>query len=290
MGKIGIGFVGILAVALLVLSGSVFTVKETQQVLVLQFGDVKGRVTDPGLHFKIPVVQQLRIFEKRILNVDPPAEEVLLADQKRLVVDTFARYRIADMLKYYQTLSTEAAAVQRMNNIINASLRGVLGKTTLQNVLSVERDRLMKDIQEEVNTETDRFGIEIVDVRIVRADLPVQVTQSTYNRMRSEREREAKEARAQGEELALKIRSEADKERTIMLSEARRDSEILRGEGDKEAIRIYAKAFGQDPQFYEFYRTMEAYKKALIKGGTTMVLSPDSDFFKFIASDDGKVK
>ncbi|MAH04316.1 MAG: protease modulator HflC [Pseudomonadota bacterium] len=290
MGKIGIGFVGILAVALLVLSGSVFTVKETQQVLVLQFGDVKGRVTDPGLHFKIPVVQQLRIFEKRILNVDPPAEEVLLADQKRLVVDTFARYRIADMLKYYQTLSTEAAAVQRMNNIINASLRGVLGKTTLQNVLSVERDRLMKDIQEEVNTETDRFGIEIVDVRIVRADLPVQVTQSTYNRMRSEREREAKEARAQGEELALKIRSEADKERTIMLSEARRDSEILRGEGDKEAIRIYAKAFGQDPQFYEFYRTMEAYKKALINGGTTMVLSPDSDFFKFIASDDGKVK
>ncbi len=290
MGKIGIGFVGILAVALLVLSGSVFTVKETQQVLVLQFGDVKGRVTDPGLHFKIPVVQQLRIFEKRILNVDPPAEEVLLADQKRLVVDTFARYRIADMLKYYQTLSTEAAAVQRMNNIINASLRGVLGKTTLQNVLSVERDRLMKDIQEEVNTETDRFGIEIVDVRIVRADLPVQVTQSTYNRMRSEREREAKEARAQGEELALKIRSEADKERTIMLSEARRDAEILRGEGDKEAIRIYAKAFGQDPQFYEFYRTMEAYKKALINGGTTMVLSPDSDFFKFIASDDGKVK
>lgn len=290
MGKIGIGFVGILAVALLVLSGSVFTVKETQQVLVLQFGDVKGRVTDPGLHFKIPVVQQLRIFEKRILNVDPPAEEVLLADQKRLVVDTFARYRISDMLKYYQTLSTETAAVQRMNNIINASLRGVLGKTTLQNVLSVERDRLMKDIQEEVNTETDRFGIEIVDVRIVRADLPVQVTQSTYNRMRSEREREAKEARAQGEELALKIRSEADKERTIMLSEARRDSEILRGEGDKEAIRIYAKAFGQDPQFYEFYRTMEAYKKALINGGTTMVLSPDSDFFKFIASDDGKVK
>ncbi|MCS5597920.1 MAG: protease modulator HflC [Alphaproteobacteria bacterium] len=290
MGKIGIGFVGILAVALLVLSGSVFTVKETQQVLVLQFGDVKGRVTDPGLHFKIPVVQQLRLFEQRILNVDPPAEEVLLADQKRLVVDTFARYRIADMLKYYQTLSTEAAAVQRMNNIINASLRGVLGKTTLQDVLSVERDRLMKDIQEEVNTETDRFGIEIVDVRIIRADLPVQVTQSTYNRMRSEREREAKEARAQGEELALKIRSEADKERTIMLSEARRDAEILRGEGDKEAIRIYAKAFGQDPQFYEFYRTMEAYKKALINGGTTMVLSPDSDFFKFIASDDGKVK
>ncbi len=290
MGKIGIGFVGILAVGLLVLSGSVFIVKETQQVLVLQFGDVKGRVTEPGLHFKIPVVQQLRVFEQRILNVDPPAEEVLLADQKRLVVDTFARYRISDMLKYYQTLSTEAAAVQRMNNIINASLRGVLGKTTLKDVLSEKRDLLMKDIQKEVNEETDRFGIEIVDVRIIRADLPVQVTQSTYDRMRSEREREAKEARAQGEELALKIRSEADKERTIMLSEARRDSEILRGEGDKEAIRIYAKAFGQDPQFYEFYRTMEAYKKALNNGGTTMVLSPDSDFFKFIASDDGKVK
>jgi membrane protease subunit HflC len=290
MGKLGISLVGILAVVLLAFSASVFTVQETQQVLVLQFGDVKSRIDKPGIHFKLPVLQQLRVFEKRILNVDPPAEEVLLADQKRLVVDTFARYRIADMLKYYQTLSTETAAVQRMNTIINASLRGVLGTTTLIDVLSVERDNLMKKIQKEVNEETDRFGIEIVDVRIIRADLPVQVTQSTYNRMQSEREREAKEARAQGEELALKIRSLADKERTVLLSEARRDSEVARGNGDKEAIRIYAEAFGQDPDFYEFYRTMEAYKKALKSGGTTMVLSPDSDFFKYIASDDGKRK
>jgi|TARA_R110002126_G_scaffold13118_7_gene57283 membrane protease subunit HflC len=290
MGKLGISLVGILAVVLLTFSGAVFTVQETQQVLVLQFGDVKGRIDKPGIHFKLPILQQLRVFEKRILNVDPPAEEVLLADQKRLVVDTFARYRIADMLKYYQTLSTETAAVQRMNTIINASLRGVLGTTTLVDVLSVERDNLMKKIQEEVNEETDRFGIEIVDVRIVRADLPIQVTQSTYNRMQSEREREAKEARAQGEELALKIRSLADKERTVLISEARRDSEIARGNGDKEAIRIYAEAFGQDAEFYEFYRTMEAYKKALKNGGTTMVLSPDSDFFKYIASDDGKRK
>ena len=290
MGKIGIGLVGILAVGLLVLSGMVFTVKETQQVLVLQFGDVKGRIDQPGLNIKLPVLQQLRVFEKRILNVDPPAEEVLLADQKRLVVDTFARYRISDMLKYYQTLSTETAAVQRMNNIINASLRGVLGTTTMKDVLSEKRDGLMKKIQTEVNEETDRFGIEIVDVRIIRADLPVQVTQSTYNRMRSEREREAKEARAQGEELSLKIRSQADKERTVLLSEARRDAEIARGEGDKEAITIYAKAFGKDPKFFEFYRTMEAYKKALKTGGTTMVLSPDSDFFKYISSDSGKLK
>jgi|TARA_A100000164_G_C21837473_1_gene738441 membrane protease subunit HflC len=289
MGKLGISLVGILAVVVLAFSASVFTVQETQQVLVLQFGDVKSRIDKPGLHFKLPVLQQLRVFEKRILNVDPPAEEVLLADQKRLVVDTFARYRIADMLKYYQTLSTETAAVQRMNTIINASLRGVLGTTTLIDVLSVERDNLMKKIQKEVNEETDRFGIEIVDVRIIRADLPIQVTQSTYNRMQSEREREAKEARAQGEELALKIRSLADKERTVLLSEARRDSEVARGNGDKEAIRIYAEAFGQDPEFYEFYRTMEAYKKAL-KNGTTMVLSPDSDFFKYISSDDGKRK
>ena len=289
MGKLGVSLVGILAVVVLAFSASVFTVQETQQVLVLQFGDVKSRIDKPGLHFKLPVLQQLRVFEKRILNVDPPAEEVLLADQKRLVVDTFARYRIADMLKYYQTLSTETAAVQRMNTIINASLRGVLGTTTLIDVLSVERDNLMKKIQKEVNEETDRFGIEIVDVRIIRADLPIQVTQSTYNRMQSEREREAKEARAQGEELALKIRSLADKERTVLLSEARRDSEVARGNGDKEAIRIYAEAFGQDPEFYEFYRTMEAYKKAL-KNGTTMVLSPDSDFFKYISSDDGKRK
>ena len=282
MGKLGLGFVALLAISLLVLSGSVFTVKETQQVLVLQFGDVKGRIDEPGLHFKLPILQQLRAFEKRILNVDPPAEEVLLADQKRLVVDTFARYRIADMLKYYQTLSTETAAVQRMNNIINASLRGVLGKTTLQDVLSEKRDDLMKEIQDEVNEETDRFGIEIVDVRIVRADLPIQVTQSTYNRMRSEREREAKEARSEGDEIALRIRSLADKERTVLLSESRRDAEIARGEGDNEAIKIYADAFGKDVKFFEFYRTMEAYKKALNGGGTTMVLSPDSEFFKYI--------
>jgi membrane protease subunit HflC len=287
MGKLGLSFIAFLAIGLLVLSGSVFTVKETQQVLVLQFGDVKGRIDEPGLHFKLPILQQLRAFEKRILNVDPPAEEVLLADQKRLVVDTFARYRISDMLKYYQTLSTETAAVQRMNNIINASLRGVLGKTTLKDVLSEKRDSLMKEIQAEVNTATDRFGIEIVDVRIIRADLPVQVTQSTYNRMRSEREREAKEARSEGEEVALRIRSLADKERTILLSEARRYAEIARGQGDNAAIKIYADAFGKDVKFFDFYRTMEAYKKALNGGGTTMVLSPDSEFFKYIASDTG---
>lgn len=269
-------------VALIVLSSSVFLVKETQQVLVLQFGDPRQEIITPGLHFKIPLVQNLKVFERRILNVDPPAEEVLLADQKRLVVDTFARYRISDMLKFYQTLNTEYAAVQRLQPIIISAMRSELGKESLPSLLSDKRAEMMQNIQDTVNEETGRFGLEIVDVRIVRADLPREVTQATYDRMRSEREREAKEARGEGEELSLQIRSKADKDRTILLSEAKRDAEILRGEGDKEAISIYAKAFNQDPKFYAFYRSLEAYKNSLAQDKTQIVLSPDSDFFQYM--------
>lgn len=269
-------------IALIALFNSVFIVKETEQVLVLQFGDPRQQITEPGLHFKVPLIQNLKFFERRILNVDPPAEEVLLSDQKRLVVDTFARYRISDMLKFYQTLGTEFAAQQRLYNIINASMRSVLGKATLPGILSEERKNLMRQIQNDVNTETARFGIEIVDVRIVRADLPDEVTQATFNRMRSEREREAREARGEGEELSLQIRSKADKEKTVLLSEAKRDSEIIRGEGDKEAIATYAKAFNQSPDFYEFYRSMEAYRTSLSNDQKTLILSPESDFFKYL--------
>ena len=274
--------IGFLVLAVFVLLNAVFIVKETQQVLVLQFGDPRQQITEPGLHFKIPVIQNLKVFERRILNVDPPAEELLLADQKRLVVDTFARYKISDMLLFFQTLNTETQAVARLNNIINAALRSELGKASLPDILSENRKDLMGNIQKNVNAETKRFGIEIVDVRIVRADLPGEVTQATYARMRSEREREAKEARAQGEELSLQIRSRADKERSILLSEARKESEILRGEGDSAAISIYAEAFNQNPEFYSFYRSLEAYRRSLANSNKTLVLSPDSDFFKFL--------
>lgn len=271
---------GLAAVAILLLSGAVFTVHQTEQVLVLQFGDIRQKITEPGLHFKLPLIQQTRSFDRRILNVDPPAEEVLLADQKRIVVDTFARYRITDMLKYFQTLGTEAAATQRMHAIINSSLRGVLGKVPLTEVLSDKRPALMNQIRQQVNVETARFGIDVVDVRIVRADLPDQTSQSIFARMRSEREREAKEARAQGQEMAQQIRSRADRERTVIIAEAERDAQIIRGAGDKAAIKIFADAFGADPRFYAFYRSMEAYRNALANPETTLILSPDSDFFK----------
>lgn len=259
---------------------SVFIVNETQQVMVVRFGNPVAQIKKPGLHFKASVFDDARVFEKRILNVDPPPEEVLLTDQKRLVVDTFARYRITDMLMFFQTLSTETGGEQRLNTIINASVRSNLGRVPLRDVLSEKRNLLMDNILKDVNAETKRFGVEIVDVRIVRADLPPQVTQSTFDRMQSEREREAKEARAEGEQIGLEIRSESDKDRTVLLSAAQRDAQILRGEGDSEAIAIYAKAFSQDPKFYKFYRSLEAYRKSLANADTTLVLTPDSDFFK----------
>ena len=275
-------FLVIIGLIIFGIGSSIFIVKETEQVLVLQFGDPRQQISEPGLHFKIPVVQNLKSFERRILNIDPPAEELLLADQKRLVVDTFARYKISDILKYYQTLGSESAATQRMSNIINAALRGVLGKASLPDVLSTKRDDLMKTIQADVNEETARFGIEIVDVRIVRADLPAEVTQATYNRMVSEREREAREARAQGAELSLEIKSKADKEKVVLISEAQKESQIIRARGDEQAVKIYANAANKDAEFYGFYRSLEAYRKVLADPDKTMVLSPKGDFFKYL--------
>jgi len=271
-------------VAFVLVTSSIFTVQENQQVLVMRFGNPKDQIAEPGLHFKLSILDQTRVFEKRILNVDPPSEEVLLADQKRLLVDSFARYKITDILKFFQTLNTEAGAQARLNTIINSAVRSSLGKATLQDILSKKRDALMEDIQETVNVEAKRFGIEVVDVRIVRADLPEQVTQATFDRMRSERAREAQEARAEGEQLSLEIKSKADKERTILIAEAQRESETMRGEGDKKAIEIYGKAFSQDPEFYAFYRSLEAYRKSLAGGGTTLLLSPDGDFLKYFKS------
>lgn len=267
--------------ALVLVTTSVFTVSETEQVLVTRFGNPQNTIKEPGLHFKLSVLDQTRVYEKRILNVDPPSEEVLLADQKRLVVDTFARYRITDMLMFFQTLGTESAAEQRLYTIINSAARESLGRAPLADVLSEKRNVLMRAILKDVNAQTQRMGIQVVDVRIVRADLPDQVTQSTFSRMRSEREREAREARAEGAQVSTEIKSKAEKDRTVLLAEAQRDAQIIRGQGDNQAINIYSKAFAKDPEFYAFYRSLEAYKSSLADPETTLVLSPDSEFFRF---------
>ncbi len=262
-------------------SASVFTVNEAQQALVLQFGEPRRVVREPGLKFKVPFIQEVRILDRRVLDLDPPVEQVILADQKRLDVDAFARYRIHDPLRFYQTAGTEAVAETRMNATVNSALRRVLGNVTVLAVLSDERTKIMSDIKNQVNAEAQRFGIEIVDVRIRRADMPQETSQSIFARMRSEREREASEARAQGQEQAQQIRARAERERTVIVAEAQRDAQILRGEGDNTALKLIAEVTSKDPEFYGFYRSLEAYRKALNKDDTTMVLSPNSEFFRY---------
>tara|TARA_B100001123_G_scaffold132359_1_gene153536 strand:- start:692 stop:1588 length:897 start_codon:yes stop_codon:yes gene_type:complete len=266
---------------------SAFTVSEREQALVLQFGEFKRQVKEPGLHFKIPFVQNVVYYEDRILDLDPPVEPVLLADQKRLLIDTFARYRIEDPLTFFQAVTFETQAQQRLNNFVNAALRSTLGNTTLVDLLSDKRVDLMQTIRSKVQEEATDLGIQIIDVRIRRADLPDETSDSIYQRMQSEREREAAEFRAQGDEQAQQIRSRADREVTVIAAEAQRDAEIIRGEGDQTAIKIYADAFNQDADFYAFYRSLEAYRRALADDNTTLLLSPDSDFFKFFGSIDG---
>ncbi|ACI99376.1 protease modulator HflC [Rhodospirillum centenum] len=276
---------GVLVLILAVVgSASLFTVHQTQQALVLQFGEWKRTVQKPGLNVKVPFVQNVVMIDRRVLDIDPPVEQVILADQKRLEVDAFARYRIADPLRFYQSVGTEANAETRLSAVVNSALRRVLGNVTLLAVLSEERARVMTDIRTQVNQEAQRFGIEIVDVRIRRADLPEATSQAVFERMRSEREREAREARAQGQEQAQQIRSRAERERTVILAEAQRDAQVLRGEGDNQAIRILADAGARNPEFYQFYRSLEAYRQALRQDNTSLVLSPDSDFFRFFDS------
>lgn len=278
------GIVVFLLVGLVALTQSLFIVPETEQVIVLRFGDPVRLYEEPGLRAKIPVLEQLKTFDKRVLNADPPPEEILLADQKRLVVDTFARYKIVDMLKFHQTLSTESQALTRLNNLINSSVRSTLGNATLSDILTEKRVDVMSAIKEQVNSSVQRFGLTIVDVRIGRADFPQQISKSIYDRMSSERDREAKEFRAQGKEMAQLITSKADKERAILLAEAERKAQIMRGEGDEEAIRIYADAYQKDPEFYAFYRSLEAYRDSLADDDTTLVLSPNGEFFRFFDS------
>ena len=263
---------------------SIFIVKEVNQAIVLQFGDPKRIIVEPGLNFKLPFIQNVVFLDKRILNLDTPPEEVIASDQKRLIVDAFARFEIIDPLKFYISVGNERVARSRLSTIINSRIRNVLGQQELQTLLSKDRTKQMALIQEGVNTEAENFGIKIVDVRIKRADLPQANSDAIYKRMQTEREREAKEFRAKGAEMAVTITSTADKEVSVILANANKDSEIMKGEGDGERNKIFAEAFGQDPEFFAFYRAMQAYERALIGGETSLILSPDSEFFKFFGN------
>jgi len=274
---------------ILVISGfaiflSLFVVKEINQAIVLQFGDPKKVIVKPGLQFKIPFIQNVVFLDRRILNLDAPPEEVIASDQKRLIVDAYARFKIVDPLKFYISVGDERVARSRLSTIINSRIRSVLGKQSLATLLSEDRTKQMAIIQEGVNAEAQNFGIEIIDVRIKRADLPQANSEAIFKRMQTEREREAKEFRAKGAEMAVTITSTADKEVTVLLANAKKQSEIMKGEGDGQRNKIFADAFGKDPEFFAFYRAMQAYEKALIGGDTSLILSPDSDFFKFFGN------
>ena len=269
---------------------SVFIVKEVNQAIVLQFGDPKRIILEPGLNFKIPFIQNVVFLDKRILNLDTPPEEVIASDQKRLIVDAFARFKIVDPLKFYISVGNERVARSRLSTIINSRIRNVLGQQRLQTLLSEDRTKQMSLIQDGVNNEAENFGIKIVDVRIKRADLPQANSDAIFRRMQTEREREAKEFRAKGAEMAITITSTADKEVTVILADAEKQSEIMKGEGDGLRNKIFADAFGRDPEFFAFYRAMQAYEKALIGGDTSLILSPDSEFFKFFGNIEAKTQ
>ncbi len=285
---LGVGLLVLLGILIFVGFNSYYTVHQTQQALVLQFGRVIGAVSEPGLHFKIPFVQNVEYFDRRILDLDSPAQEVIASDRKRLVVDAYSRYRIVNPLLFYQTIRTEAVARSRLSTVLNASLRRVLGESTFQAVVRDEREALMGRITDIMNVEAAKFGLLIVDTRIKRADLPEANSLAVYRRMQTERQREAADFRAQGEEQSRRVRANANREVTIIKAEATRDGEKLRGEGDAERNRIFADAFTRDPDFFAFYRAMQAYENGLNSGDTRLVLSPDSEFFRYFNDPLGK--
>jgi membrane protease subunit HflC len=271
------------------LLSSFFTVDQTQQALILQFGEPKRLINKPGLNFKIPFIQDVTFFDKRVLSlVSKDSEEVILADQKRLEVDTYSRFKIIDPLLFFQTVRSEFGARQRLESIIDSSVRRVFGKYELTAILSDARTQIVDDISGEVNSTIKKLGMEIIDVRIRRADYPEATVQNIFNRMKTERNQESKEFRAEGSEEAQKIRADAEKQKVVLVAESKRKAEALRGDGDGQAIKIYSDAFGQDEKFFKFYRSMLAYENTFSNDGTTMLLSPDSDFFSFFGNQSGK--
>ena len=283
------GIVLVLALAAIVLGySSLFTVYQTQQALVVRLGQPVRVVTEPGLNFKVPLIDSVIGIDKRILDLENPAQEVIASDQKRLVVDAFARYRIQEPLRFYQTVNTVQGANSQLSVLLNAALRRVLGEATLTHVVRDERAQLMARVREQLDKEAQVYGISVVDVRIRRADLPEQNSQAVYQRMQTERQREAAEFRAQGSQRSQEIRSKADRDVTVLVAEATSKSEQVRGEGDGERNRIFAEAFGKDVDFFTFYRSMQAYEAGMRHGDTRMVLSPDSEFFRYFVDPSGK--
>lgn len=263
------------------LMGSVYVVNQYEQAIVLQFGEPVRVVQSAGLKFKVPFIQNIVYYDTRLLNLDPPAQEIVLGDKKRLDVDSFTRYQIIDPLKFYQTVRTELQAQSKLEEIVNSSVRNVLGRITLQKLLSEKRSEIMTNISNAVKNDAAQIGVKVAEVRIRRADLPIEVLQAINDRMKAERERDAKEARAQGLQAAQQIRATAEKESTIIVAEAEKQSQIIKGEGDKEATQIWNEAASVDADFYAFYRSMEAYKKAMANSNNELILSPDSAFFKY---------
>ena len=273
----------IIVVAGVTAYGALFTVHQTQQALILQLGNPIRTVPSPGLHFKLPFIQNVEFYDRRILDLDPPVQEVILLDQKRINVDAFARYKIANPLEFRKRAVTNQNFRQVFGNRLNAAIRAEIGKILLGDMLTEKRAQVMDFISRQMKAQAAEFGTEVIDVRIGRTDLPEATAQAVYNRMRADRVAHAAKLRAEGEEQKLKIQAVADKDRTIIIAEAQRQSEILRGQGEGERNRILGEAFGQDPEFFDFYRSMEAYGEALGEG-TTMVLNPDSEFFRFFGT------
>ena len=274
--------------ALIIIYSSLFEVYQTQQALVVRLGQVVRVVNEPGLNFKLPLVDNVIGIDKRILDLDSPSQEVIASDQKRLVVDAFARYRIRDALRFFQTLGSKTAADSQLAILLNSALRRVLGEATFIQVVRDQRADLMARIRDLINTEAQGYGIEVVDARIRRADLPEQNSQAVYQRMQTERQREAAEYRAQGAQRAAEIRSRADREVTVLVAEATAKSEQLRGEGDATRNQIFAEAFNKDQDFFAFYRSMQAYETGLKAGDTRLLLKPDSNFFRYFNNPSGK--
>jgi membrane protease subunit HflC len=288
------GLAGLIAVilAVIIASTATFTVQQTEQALVLRFGEpVSGRglITQPGLHFKLPFIENVILLDNRILDVEAPKQEVLASDNTRIEVDAFLRYKIIDPLKFYQSVGTIERGNSQLGYILNSAVRRVLGEANLTQIVRDDRSSLMVKIREQVNQEGSRFGVVAVDVRIRRADLPRQISEKVYSRMQTERAREAAEFRAQGSEQAQKITSKADRDVVVIRGDAQRQADQVRGAGDAERNRIFAEAFGKDPDFFAFYRSMQAYETGLRSNDTRMIISPKSEFFRFFGSTNGQM-
>ncbi len=270
-----------LTVASVIFFGSIFTIDQRQQVLILQFGEPIRTIDTPGIKFKIPLIQDAVFFDKRIIDLTLSEQEVIASDQKRLIINAFAKYQIIDPLKFYTTVRTYQGLSSKLSGILDSSLRQIIGEVTLSELLTENRSDIMHQIKDALSQYSEIFGIKIIDVRIMRADLPKENSDAIYARMQTEREKEAREIRANGAEEAQKIKAEADKQKVIILAEAKKEADLTRGNGEAEAAKIYAASFGRDPEFADFYRSMSAYKNALQSEKTKMVISPDSEFFKY---------